>query len=56
MSTWWDKQEGLARLSEMFKEGNNEYIMGDVSKRHSPAPPMSPFGDTPKESDGKENE
>lgn len=56
MSTWWDKQEGLARLSEMFKQSENEYIMEDMNKRHAPAPPMSPFGDTSKESDGKENE
>ena len=56
MSTWWEKQEGLKELAKQFEEGKNEYIIGDTSKRHAPAPPMSPFGDTSKESDGKENE
>ena len=56
MSTWWEKQEGLKELAKQFEEGKNEYIIGDMSKRHAPAPPMSPFGDKQKESDGKKNE
>jgi len=56
MSTWWEKQEGLKELAKQFEETENEYIMEDMSERHSPKPPMSPFGDKRKESDGKKNE
>ena len=56
MSTWWEKQEGLARLTEIFKQSENEYIIEDMPERHSPKPPMSPFGGKQKESDGKKNE
>ena len=56
MSTWWEKQEGLKELAKQFEETENEYIMEDTSERHSPKPPMSPFGDKRKESDGKKNE
>ena len=51
MSTWWEKQEGLKELAKQFEETENEYIMEDMSERHSPKPPMSPFGDKRKESD-----
>tara|TARA_R110000751_G_C13417992_1_gene439894 strand:- start:75 stop:260 length:186 start_codon:yes stop_codon:yes gene_type:complete len=51
MSTWWEKQEGLKELAKQFRKSQNKYIIG---KRHSPTPPMSPFGSEPKESDGEQ--
>tara|TARA_R110002012_G_scaffold319955_1_gene541932 strand:- start:1129 stop:1302 length:174 start_codon:yes stop_codon:yes gene_type:complete len=55
MNTWWEKQEGLQRLAKIFKETENEYIMEDMSERHSPKPPMSPFDSSAKkDKNGKE--
>ena len=55
MSTWWEKQEGLKELAKQFEEEQNGYIMGDMKKRHAPAPPMSPFDSNQKDSGVKKD-
>ena len=54
MNTWWEKQEGLKKLAEIFEASQNDTTLSE-DMRYAPKPPMSPFGDNiKKDKNGKE--